>query len=146
MRIVALMLALVAAAAGAFAWQEHEQLAETRAELAAGSGQLQKARAELQGAQSELAALRKEAMAAKLATEQMQADLAGARNFLETEKAASARLRDDLAKAKEQLASASSRRPASSQFAPPVAVSPRPTAVRAPPGGPTAVGAGAPAR
>ena len=147
MRIVALILALAAVGAAALAWHEHQELAETRAELAAAAGQLQKARAGLQAAQTELAALRKEAMAAKLATDQSQADLTAARSFLETEKAVTLRLREDLAKAKEQLADAS-RRPRASQpqFAPPMAVSPRPTTVRAAPGGPTAVGAGSPAR
>ena len=143
MRTVALLLALAATGAVAFAWQEHQELAETRAELALANGQLQKARAERQALQTELAALRKEAMAAKLAMDQMQADLTAARSFLETEKAATLRLRDDLAKAKEQLASASRR---GSQFGAPTAVSPRPATVRAAPGGPTAVGAAAPAR
>lgn len=150
MRIVALILALAAVGAAALAWHEHQELAETRAELAGANGQLQKARAELQALQTELAALRREAVAAKLAIEQLQADLAGARNFLEAEKAASARLRDELTKAKEQLANAS-RRPAARasqpQFAPPMAINPRPTAaVRAAPGGPSAIGAGAPGR
>ena len=145
MRTVALLLALAATGAVAFAWQEHQELAETGAELGLANGQLQKARTERQALQTELAALRKEAMAAKLAMDQMQADLTAARSFLETEKAATLRLRDDLAKAKEQLASAS-RRPGS-QFGAPMAVSPRPTTtVRAAPGGPSAAGAAAPAR
>ena len=144
MKIAALVLALAAVAAGALAWHERQELASTRDELGAGHGQLQKARAELQTVQNELAALRGEAAAAKLAMDQMQADLSGARNFLEAEKAVSARLRDDLANAKAQLAAASSRRPV--QTVQPMAISPKPAAMRAAPGGSTAVRAGSAAR
>ena len=135
MRIIAALLALATVAAAALAWHENQELATTRAELAAANGQLQQARAELQAGQNELAGLRKEALAAKLAMEQMQADVTSARSFLEAEKAVGARLRDDLAKAKAQPP----------RFGPPTAVSPRPTTIRAAPAG-TAVGAGAPAR
>lgn len=134
MKIIAAILALAAVAAAALAWHEHQELATTRAELSAASGQLQRGRAELQAVQNELVGLRKEALAAKLAMEQMQADLTTARSFLDAEKAMGARLRDDLAKAKAQP-----------RFVAPTAVSSRPTTVRAGPAG-SAVGAGAPAR
>jgi chromosome segregation ATPase len=150
MRKVALLFALATAAAAALAWWETQELAETRTELAAAGGHLQKARADLQGAQTELAALRKEAAAGKFTLQQMQADLTTARNFLEAERAANTRLRDDMAKTKELLAAAMSRRPAAPaaqpQSAQPMAVSPRPTAARAARSGPTSVGAASPAR
>ena len=134
MKIIAAILALAAVAAAALAWHEHQELATTRAELSAASGQLQRGRAELQAVQNELVGLRKEALAAKLAMDQMQADLTTARSFLDAEKAMGARLRDDLAKAKAQP-----------RFVAPTAVTSRPTTVRAGPAG-SAVGAGAPAR
>jgi septal ring factor EnvC (AmiA/AmiB activator) len=130
MRKVALLFALATTAAAALAWWETQELAETRTELAVAGGHLQKARADLQGAQTELAALRKEAAAGQFTLQQMQADLTTARNFLEAERAANTRLRDDMAKTKELLAAAMSRRPAA-----PAARS-----------GPTSVGAASPAR
>jgi septal ring factor EnvC (AmiA/AmiB activator) len=145
---VAVVCAFAAVAAAGFGWMKYQELAAAKAQLTTTNTELQKTRADLRATQTELAALRKEAADAKLAMEQMQADLTTARSFLEAEKGVSARLRDELNQAKQQLAAAG-RRPAAQAgpaSAPPSVYNPKPMGVRLAPGGPTAAGAGAPAR
>src|SRR5689334_5922389 len=100
MKWVALaVVALVAAAAtGGYAWQQHQIVEQTRAELATARAQADKALADMKAMQTQNAAFRKEAEESRQAAEQLRTELNSARAFLDSERAGSARLRDELAK------------------------------------------------
>ena len=120
MIVVAVTAVIAAVAASGFAWQRNQLLEETRAELASANSQLQKVKAEFRSMETELGALRKESTEQKMATDQLRAELTVAKSFLDAEKGASTRLREELAKTKELLASLSRARAA--QAAPPLRV------------------------
>lgn len=149
--LLAAAASVAALAAGGFAGYTYLQLDETRRELAGARGLLDKAKTELKTLQAEAETLRKQAAAQKISLEQAQADLNAARQFLESERAASARLREELGMAMAMARAAQSGRAAAAQGLPPSALPQlapqRPMEVRiAPGGGARAVGAGAPAR
>ena len=151
MKTITIVVALAAAlAAGGFAWQKHKELNEARAESMAQQVQLAKSRADLAKMGAEVEVLKKNVAEQKMEADKLRAELTTAQAFLEAEKALGLRLREDLAKAKEQLASASRARPA--QAAPARTTQPQPmviqapvTVIRAAPAG-RAVGAGSPAQ
>jgi septal ring factor EnvC (AmiA/AmiB activator) len=117
MKMIAVAIAaVIAAVAGAgFAWQRNQALEKTKAELASTNSQMQKAKDDMLAMRVETEALRKEFAEQKLAAERSRADLASAQSYLDAEKAVGARLREELLKTKEQLASAG--RPRSAQAA-----------------------------
>jgi len=153
--IAAAVVAVIAAmAAAGFAWQKSQALEGTKAELANARSQLQKASDDVLAMRAETTALRKEFAEQKLAADRSRAELATAQVFLDAEKAAGARLREELMKAKAQLASTS--KPRSVQGAPVVRRVPaQPMVIRVVPSGSAvsnpspsspAVGYGVPAR
>jgi septal ring factor EnvC (AmiA/AmiB activator) len=116
--ILIAVAAVLVVAAGAFAWQRHQSLAQTKAELARVNSELQRTRSDLQAARGELATLQRQAAEQKLALDQLQADLSTARAFLEAEKGIGARLRDELLKAKEERSGGAKARTAKAKPAP----------------------------
>ena len=101
----AIIAAVVAGGgAGAVAWQQHQQLAHVRGELAESQVALQTANASANAARTQLAAVRKELDEQKMAFEQVRADRDSARVLLEAEKQHGERLRGELTLAKDQLA------------------------------------------
>ena len=130
--LFAAVLALATLVAGGFAWHTHHALGETRRELAGTKTQLDKAKADLKALQDEAAALRKDAAAQKIALEQMQTELNSAQHFLEVERLASARLREDFARAM-TARGAPGGRPASAQSLPPGLILPMPVQSATPP-------------
>ncbi len=133
--VVALVVALIAAVAAAgFTWQGNQTL---EAALAGANAQLQKTQSDLRSVTGEVAALRKESVEQKMALEQQRAELATAKGFLDAERAATARIREELAKAKEQIAFMTRSRAAQSTPAHlvPMPVRPPPMVIRAAPSG-----------
>jgi septal ring factor EnvC (AmiA/AmiB activator) len=129
MKTIGLVVAVVAAVAAAgFAWQRNQALEETRVALAGANTQLQKTQAELKSVTAEIAPLRKESAEQKTAIEQQRAELNTAKLFLDSERTSTARLREELTMAKEQIAFIIKSRAA--QSAP--AAYPAPTLVRPP--------------
>jgi hypothetical protein len=116
---------------------------------------LKKAQAEVKSMGAELETLRKQSAEHKAALDQQQLELRAAQSFLETERIASARLREELVRMKEALAVAGRQRsaPPPSQaggfpapYQVPMPVRPTPMEVRIAPGsGGTAAKAAAPA-
>jgi hypothetical protein len=148
---------VVAIGAGVFAWQRHEAAEAAAAQVAGLKAEAQKADADMKAARAERDALRKEMAELKLAADQMRAEIDTAKQFIEAERAVSARLREDLAMAAARLAMMASRPQQRSADAIPPGVLPPgmmlmprdkpPVAVRlAPNAGPTAVGVARPAQ
>jgi peptidoglycan hydrolase CwlO-like protein len=140
MAVVAILAGVAAAAAGAYAWMQHQDLAQTKAALNGANSELQKTRSDLTATQAELVALRKEFSEQQMALNQLQAEMANARAFVEAEKAISARLRAELVKMKEQFATAlraGRGAPSRNTPAPPMLVREpqQPMVIRAVPGG-----------
>lgn len=137
MKTIVLAIALVAAvAAAAFAWQKNQAFETSQAALAAANGQLQKAQADLKALKAEVEPLRKETAELKAAFEQQKSELATAKAFLDAERAATMRVREELTTAKEQMAFIlRSRAAQSSSFPGPVMIRPPtpPTVIRAAP-------------
>lgn len=140
MKIAVIVLAVIALGAAGLAWQQHRALAGAQAELAMAKSDLQKAQAEARAKDAAAETARKEAAAHKAALDQQQAEFRATQSFLETERALSARLRDELERAKEMIASGGRPRggqPQASQSAPPgyvpMLVRPQPTTIRAAP-------------
>jgi len=106
MMAAAVLAALAAAGAGAFAWIQRQELVQTKSALNSANAELQKTRTDLKGALDELVSLRKQYSEQQMALAQLQAEMANARAFVEAEKAVSARLREDMAKMKEEFATA----------------------------------------
>jgi septal ring factor EnvC (AmiA/AmiB activator) len=102
--LVTAVLLIATLAAGGLAWQQHQLLRNARSELARTNDELQRTKDLIRAMDVTLAALRKEAAEQKMALDQLQADLNIARTNVETEKAVSARLRDENAKLKESVA------------------------------------------
>jgi septal ring factor EnvC (AmiA/AmiB activator) len=145
---VTVVAVLAALAAAGFAWQRNQALGQVKSELASASADLQKARNELQALKAEAVALRKEAAEQKSATDQLRTELNSARAFLDSERLTGARLREELVKAKEQLAAMGKARSVQSAPPPmavPMMVRPPPAAV-APGQRGTAIGVGVPAK
>src|SRR6185436_13964722 len=129
MKMIPLVLAvIVAVAAAGFAWQRNQAFEETRVALAEVNAQLQKSQAEQKSLSAEVAPLRRESAELKTALEQQRAELAAARSFLDAERTTTARVRDELTAAKEQIAFMSRSRAA--QAAPSGGLYPAPTLVR----------------
>ena len=141
---------IIAIAAGGFAWQRNQALDEARAALSGANTLLQKAQADLKSVNSEMAPLRKEAADQKATIDQLQAELSSARAFLDAERAATARIRDELALTKEKMAfmdRSRSAQPGPASLAPMlVRPSAPPTVIRAVPSAPTSGAATAPGR
>ena len=102
--VVAVVCALAALAAGAFAWQRGWAYAEASRDLAAANRELGSVRSDLAKTRAELERLQKEAVEQKIALEQMRVEVGQARSFIEAEKATGVRLRAELAEAKDELA------------------------------------------
>lgn len=154
MTVLAIVSLIGAIAAAGFAWQRTQALEATRLELADANSRLQKAEARIKPLEASVEALRKESEASQKAVEQMRGELAGAKAFFEAERDMGLRLRDELAKTKEMLASAMKGRgpQANTQPAalPPFLLQPmpvRPAPVRvAPAGAGASVGVATPAK
>ena len=104
--VVAVVAVLAVVAAGGFAWHQYQAHLETRTALARAQAELQKSTADLKAAQNDLIALRRQFSEHEMALHQLQAEMVNARAFVDAERAVSARLRGELAKMKEQLATA----------------------------------------
>ena len=104
--VVAVVAALAAVAAGGFAWHQYQAHFETRTALARAQAELQKTTSDLKTRQDELIALRRQFSQQEMALNQLQAEMVNARAFVDAERAVGARLRGELAKMKEQLATA----------------------------------------
>jgi len=154
MKWIAAASIVIAIAAGVFAFLRDQAADAAAARVGSLEAEAQKAQADLNAARTERDALSKERAQLTLEAQQLRAAAEVAGRFLEAEKAVSARLREDLAMASARLAAAATRQPRASDALPPGVLPPGlvpfqrppPVAVRAAPGGPTAVGAGAPAR
>jgi peptidoglycan hydrolase CwlO-like protein len=154
MKSIPLILAIVVAiAASGFAWQRNQALDEARAALSGANTQLQKAQADLKSVTAEVAPLRKEAADQKATIDQLQAELSSARAFLEAERAATARIRDELTLTKEKMAFMDRSRAAPSAqpglgYPAPTMIRPSapPMVIRAVPSTGNTVGAPAPGR
>jgi hypothetical protein len=154
MKNVVLIVAVIAVGGVAvFGWREHQLHGAARVALAESNALLKKAQIDVKTMGTELEALRKQSAEHKAALDHQQLELRAAQSFLETERAASARLREELVKMKEALALAARSRgappPSQAGGLPPYVPMlhrPPPAAVRiAPGGGATAFGAPAPA-
>jgi Flp pilus assembly protein CpaB len=104
--VVAVVAALAAVAAGGFASYQYQAHFETRTALARAHAELQKSATDLKVAQDDLIALRRQFSEQEMALNQLQAEMVNARAFVDAERAVSARLRGELAKMKEPLATA----------------------------------------
>lgn len=150
MKWIAAASLLIAIAAGVLAFQRDRAANAAAEQVASLKAQTQKAQADLNASVAERDALRKETAELKTREQELRsaAELAG--RFLEAEKAVSARLREDLVMVSARLAAAGSRQQQRGadvlQPGLPSIARPPPFVVRAAPGGPTAAGAGAPAR
>ena len=130
MVVVAVLAALAAVGAGAFAWMQRLELMQTKSALNSANAELQKTRADLKGTQDELISLRKQYAEQQMALNQLQAEMANARAFVEAEKAVSARLREDMAKMKDEFATAlRAARASQGRFATPTLADPPPARV-----------------
>lgn len=156
MKWISALSIAIAIAAGVFAFQRNQAADAAQAKVASLQAEAQKAQAEMKAAQSERDALRKEAADLKLEAQELRSAAEVAGKFLESEKAVSTRLREDLAMVNARLAAAGTRQQPQRaiDMLPPEllrpAITPRPMVIRAAPGSPTAVGnaaaAPAPAR
>ena len=106
LKLFAIAAVVAALAAAGFAWQRTQALEAARLELADVSARLQKAEARIKPLEASVEALRKESEASQKAVEQMRGELASTKAFFEAERDMGLRLRDELAKTKEMLASA----------------------------------------
>jgi septal ring factor EnvC (AmiA/AmiB activator) len=104
--VVAVVAALAAVAAGGFAWYQHQAHLETKTALTRAQAELQKTATDLKATQDDLIALRRQFSEQEMALNQLQAEMVNARAFVDAERAVGARLRGELAKMKEQLATA----------------------------------------
>ncbi len=126
--IALVVVALGAAGGGAFAWQQHQELARARIELASTKSALDQASADARTAKADAATARKEVEDQKAALQQARSDAESAKTFMESEKAHAARLQAELTLAREQIAFMRARaQPA--QYSQPSIVQPRPIAV-----------------
>lgn len=150
---IAAVFAVVAAAG--FAWQRTQALEAAKLELADVNSRLQKAEALIKPLEASVEALRKESEASQKAVEQMRGELAGAKAFFEAERDMGLRLRDELARTKEMLASAMKGRGTQASTQPstlppfmtlPMPVRPPPAVRIAPGAGGTSVGVAVPAK
>lgn len=152
MTVLAIVSLIGAIAAAGFAWQRTQALEATRLELADANSRLQKAEARIKPLEASVEALRKESEASQRAVEQMRGELAGAKAFFEAERDMGLRLRDELARTKEMLASAMKGRgpqaaapPADPRSMVPMLVRPAPVRI-APAGAGASVGVATPAK
>ncbi len=130
--IALVVVALGAAGGGAFAWQQHQELARTKGELASTRSALDQASADARTAKADAAAARKEVEEQKAALQQARSDAESAKAFMESEKAHAARLQAELSLAREQIAFMRARAQPS-QYSQPMLVQPRIMAIeRAP--------------
>jgi chromosome segregation ATPase len=136
---------LAAAGGGFFGWQQHQELGRTKSELTNTRGALDKAAAEARTAKADAASARKELDDQKASFEQMRVERDAAKAFLDTERAHSARLQQDLTLAREQMAYMRSRSSSPARVAEPMLVQPRPARIEAIRTAPRAVAAPAPA-
>ena len=102
--ILIAVLAVAAVAIAGFAWNRHQSLEATRAELSATSSKLQQAEARIKPLEASVESLRAETAAQQKSLEQLKTEVANAKVFLEVEKEAGIRLRDELARMKEAFA------------------------------------------
>jgi len=150
MKIVLVIVLLAAAGGGYFGWQQHQDLARIKGELATTKTALDKANADANEAKTEAAAARKAVEDQKAELQQAKMDVEAAGKFLEMEKAHSARLQQELTLAREQIAYISARSSGNARL--PAGMTPmlapsRIEAIRvAPAGGPRSYGAASPAR
>jgi uncharacterized protein HemX len=129
---IALVVVVLAAGGGGFlGWQQHQELARTKTDLASTKSALDKASADAATAKADAGAARKELEEQKAAFEQMRADRDAAKAFLETERAHAARLQGELSLAREQIAHMRTRPSSPAQYAPPSVVQPRPLTIQA---------------
>jgi len=153
MKWIAAASIVIAIAASVLAFLRNQAAAAAAAQVASLKVEVQKAQADLNAAQTERDALRKEAAELNLSMQQLRAAAEAAGQFLAAERAISARLREDLAMASARLAAAGTQQQRASDALPPGVLPPGlmpfqrppPVAVRAAPGGPSAVGAPTPA-
>jgi len=144
-------LVAVLAAAG-FAWQRNGALEATRLELADANSRLQKAEARIKPLEATVETLRKESADRQQALDQLRGEFTNTRAFYEAERDMGLRLREELARAREQLAAAMRGRGPQAGVPPPdprslVPMLVRPAPVRiAPAGSGAAVGAAIPAK
>src|SRR4051812_42335967 len=104
MKIALAIVIVVAAVGGYFGWQQHQELLQTKGDLAATKTALDKASADANAAMTEAAAARKAVEDQKAELQQARIDIDAAKGFLEMEKAHSARLQQELTLAREQMA------------------------------------------
>lgn len=123
---------------GAVAWQQHQQLVQTRTQLAETQAQLQTATSSLNAARTQLATMKKELDEQKLALDQVRAERDSAKVLLDAEKQYGERIRAELTLAREQLAFMRSRQ--TPTYARPQAIQPQIIRVVPAPGG-SAIGA-----
>ncbi len=104
MKIALVIIVLAAAGGGFFGWQQHQELAQVKTDLAATKASLERATTEAGAAKAAATAAKKELDDQKAALEQAKIDVEAAKGFLEMEKSHSARLQQELALAHEQMA------------------------------------------
>jgi hypothetical protein len=139
----ALITALcVGGGAGAFLWQQHQNLQRARGELAESQAALQTATASANAARTQLNAIRKELDEQTMAFDQARAERDSAKVLLEAEKQHGERVRAELTLALEQLAFMRTRQPS---YATPQVVQPRILRVAPASSRPQAIGAAVPA-
>ncbi len=152
MKWIAAASIVIAVTAGVVAFLRDQAAGAATARVAQLEADAQKAQADLKAAHAERDALRKESDGLKLEAQQLRSAADSAVQFLEMEKSINARLREDLAMASARLAAAGTRPTRQPDTLPPGMVAPAnvfrppPVVVRAAPGGPTSIGAAAPAR
>ncbi len=125
------LLAVAAAGAGFFGWQQRGERLVAQSDLADTRSQLTKAMDGVRDAKEQAAALRKELDEQKAQAEQWRAERDSAKSLVEAEKARGERLQAELMLAREQLAF-KARQPAA-QYPVPVMVQSRPMVIRAEP-------------
>jgi uncharacterized protein HemX len=101
--IALVVVVLAAGGGGFFGWQQHQELARTKTDLAGTKSALDQASADARTAKAEAAAARKELDDQKSAFEQAKSERDSAVAFLESEKAHAARLQGELTLAREQI-------------------------------------------
>ena len=153
MKIVLAIVVLAAAGGGYFGWRQHQDLMQTKSDLAATKTALAKASADANAAKADAAAARKEVEDQKAALQQARIDAEVAGKFLEMEKVHSARLQQELTLAREQMAYMRARGAAAGGRIPPemvpMIVQPRIEAIRIAPSAvqqQRAIGAASPAK
>jgi len=130
---IALVVVVLAAGGGGFlGWQQHQELARTKTDLAGTKSALDKASADARTAKADAAAARKEVEEQKAALQQVRIEADSAKAFMESEKAHSARLQSELSLAREQIAHLRTRSSSPAQYSQqPMIVRPVPARIEA---------------